>query len=89
MADAIPLIVRVFAAFGYKSTITSGRDGQHMEGSFHYQGKALDWRTWSDDHGTQIRDSVKKQICEEIMRYCPWIQAIPEATHIHTECDSE
>jgi len=25
--------------------ITSGRDGQHMEGSFHYRDRALDFRT--------------------------------------------
>jgi hypothetical protein len=87
MADAIPLIARVFDAFGYKATITSARDGKHMTGSLHYEGKALDWRTWSDDHGTQMRDGIKKQICDEIMRDCPWIQAIPEATHIHTEFD--
>ena len=87
MADAIPAIARVFGAFGYRATITSARDGKHMTGSLHYQGKALDWRTWADDQGTQIRDGIKKQICAEIQRDCPWIQAIPEKTHIHTECD--
>jgi hypothetical protein len=89
MVDAIPRICRVFEAFGYNSTITSGRDGEHMTGSLHYQGKALDWRTWANDQGEQIRDSVKDAICNEIMRECPGIQAIPEATHIHTEQDSD
>jgi len=87
MVDAIPKIVRVFDAFGYRATITSGRDGEHMVGSLHYSGRALDWRTWADDHGTQIRASIKEKICEEIVRECPRLQAIPEATHIHTELD--
>lgn len=86
MLDAVPRIARVFDAFGYQATITSGRDGDHMEGSLHYVGRALDWRTWADDHGTQIRASIKEKIVDEIQREIgPRFDVVPEATHIHVE----
>ena len=89
MLDAVPKIARVFAAFGYDATVTSGRDGDHMPGSLHYAGKALDWRTWEDDRGTQIRASVKERIAEEIAREVgPRFDVVPEATHIHVELDA-
>lgn len=35
----------IFRSYGLTSTITSADDGTHMEGSLHYVGLALDYRT--------------------------------------------
>ena len=40
--DAIDAILE---PMGYDTVITSGNDGQHKPGSFHYSGRALDFRT--------------------------------------------
>jgi hypothetical protein len=62
---AWPVIMDTYAAFGIDNvTLTSGRDGEHMQGSFHYLTpmRANDFRTWADDHGTQLRWSVKERL---------------------------
>jgi hypothetical protein len=89
MVQALPIICDTFQAFGLKTTCTSGRDGEHMNGSLHYQGRALDFRTWADDQGTQLRASIKEKIAEEIQRELgPRYDVVPEATHIHVEYDA-
>ena len=40
----IVFVVRVTAPYNYTPTITSGIEGRHCVGSFHYIGGALDWR---------------------------------------------
>ena len=86
MLDALPKIARVFEAFGYDTTVTSGRDGEHMNGSLHYVGRALDFRTWADSQGTQLQASGKEKICDEILREIGYdFDVIPERTHIHVE----
>jgi len=38
-------INRVWSKHGFQGTITSSLDGQHMQGSLHYEGLAEDYRT--------------------------------------------
>ena len=91
ICEAIPLIANVFWSFGYKATITCGTDGKHKENSLHYEGKALDWRTWTDDVGTQMAYDLKMAICREILRELASLsdrfQFEIESTHIHIEYD--
>jgi conjugal transfer mating pair stabilization protein TraG len=35
----------IFESFGVPAVVTSGNDSQHMEGSLHFAGRALDFRT--------------------------------------------
>lgn len=45
MVLATTIIEGVYDALGLPLVITSGRDGRHGRGSFHYQGGALDYGT--------------------------------------------
>lgn len=70
MLEAWPVVARVYAAMGFDTTITSGRDGKHMEGSLHYAElmRATDFRTWADKKGTQMSDSMKETLKKEVQR---------------------
>ena len=60
--------------------VTSGNYSQHMEGSLHYQDKALDFRT---------RDLTKDQVVQwagEIQRRLgPDYDVVIESDHLHVE----
>jgi len=43
---ALPKIDRIYSKFGQIGVITSARDGEHMGGSKHYTGEALDLRSF-------------------------------------------
>jgi len=45
MVDVLPVVNRTFMEHGFGCTITAGKDGQHMKGSLHYVGEALDFRS--------------------------------------------
>jgi len=88
MVTAWPTIMQVFRRFGSDTTLTSGRDGKHMDGSFHYTMpmRANDFRTWVDDHGTQMRDITKHAIALDLQSQLgDDYQVIVERTHIHIE----
>jgi hypothetical protein len=89
LVRAWPVIMDTYAAFGIDNvTLTSGRDGEHMQGSFHYLTpmRANDFRTWADDHGTQLRWSVKERLAEELQRELgPRFTVVPERTHMHIQ----
>lgn len=44
MAVAMRVVEEVFDEFGYPAWISSGNDGEHKPGSFHYKDAALDFR---------------------------------------------
>lgn len=68
----------VYQKFGVEAVITSGRDGKHMEGSLHYQGKAFDLRTW------HVIEEVAKQLRTYLGKD---YDVIVEKDHIHCEYD--
>lgn len=78
-----PIIAEVFSDFGYDCTLTSGREGNHMNGSLHYLGKANDFRTF------HVGDPVKiGLIAADISRRLgPDYDVVVEHTHIHVEYD--
>lgn len=62
--------------------ITSANDGKHMVGSFHYGGKAADWRIWVLAHSMRqkARDKIAHRLGKDF-------DVILESDHIHCEYD--
>ncbi len=87
---AWPTIMQVFRRHGYTATITSGRDGKHKKGSFHYTRpmKAQDWRTWADTRGTQMSLEEKHRLADDLREDLgDDFDVVVESTHIHIEYD--
>lgn len=78
MAVAAAVADSVYRAHhGGELTITSGTDGQHMVGSLHYSGLAIDCRLPMINVGEivlQLRDALG-----------PQFDVVLESTHIHIE----
>lgn len=69
---------------GHDATITSARDGEHMEGSRHDSGEAIDLRTRDMDRETA--EQITRDLQQELGRdYDVEI----EKNHIHVEYDPE
>lgn len=70
--------------------VTSGRDGIHSCGSYHYYGYAVDLRTW-DHNDQQWPDALREQVCVEmrtrLAAYPGHYDVISHPTHIHIEFD--
>jgi Hedgehog amino-terminal signalling domain len=82
MALALVVAHDVYRELGASCTITSGNDGEHMDGSLHYEGFAVDLRT---------RDllPVNKGIVVERLktRLGSEFDVVMEADHLHLEYD--
>ena len=93
LVEALPLIIDCFGREGLRCTITSGGDGQHMEGSKHYLRpiQALDFRTWQDaTSGRQLSDGRKRKLARAIQRAVGTsFDVVVEKTHIHLEFDPD
>lgn len=71
-----------YEALGHECVITSGTEGQHMNGSLHYKGKALDFRT---RHVPVVqRQKLIKNIKSKLG---PDYDVILEKDHAHIELD--
>lgn len=84
MARAWWRIVQAHRSIGIRDPIvTSGSEGQHMAGSLHYVGKAVDLRT---------RDLSSLQVVQLIASLRAWLgedfDVIDESNHIHVEYDA-
>ena len=72
----------VYRAYGAEFTITSALDGNHMEGSKHYEGQAVDIRIWD------IPPGLRAEAAEAINRALgPQYDVVLERDHIHLEFD--
>ena len=76
--DALQLVDRAYKEFNTELVVTSARDGKHMTGSLHYEGKAIDTRTWN------VLDNLVKRIKELLG---PDYDVILEKDHVHIEHD--
>ena len=87
--SAVDPIIRVaediYSHFDKDLVITSAADGEHMRGSKHYEGEALDLRgskAWgySDRVLRQIVSHLRRELGEEY-------DVVRERTHLHIERD--
>lgn len=82
MTIALQVADEVYTAHGHVLTVTSANDSQHMVGSLHYSGFAVDLRT-KDLPAAEI-----PEIAQEIRsRLGAQFDVILESDHIHVEYD--
>lgn len=79
----------VYADFGIKECwITSANDSKHSERSWHYKGRACDYRTHQQElNGREqaLRDEVKRRLTNE---YDVVLEAVgTDNEHLHVEYD--
>lgn len=83
MVRVLPTIGQAFEKQGAKEyVITSGEEGNHMVGSLHPEGKALDFRNWAVSE-TRVPAVVRALKA----RLGPDFDVVSEPTHIHIEFD--
>lgn len=75
---------------GQELVVTSGLDGEHSAGSFHYYGRAVDFRVRYFDLATrqavvrQLKDAIQERVHPyERKRY----QVVLKSDHMHVEYD--
>lgn len=84
MFAAAIIVEAVYEHFGYDCIITAGSDGKHMQGSLHYRGLALDFRTMMilDADQPEVAKMVKEKLGES---YDVVLEHDPD--HLHVEYD--
>lgn len=81
MIEAIAGAMRVWDAAGMQTlVITSACDGDHMPGSKHYNGDALDLRSRTLTDAFAVRDMLQDELGDDY-------DVILESDHIHVEWD--
>lgn len=65
MLSAWPIVALAYKALECSCVITSGFDGKHMEGSYHYTGDANDFRIWGLE---EIVDDLANIVAEELSK---------------------
>jgi hypothetical protein len=71
---------RIYKLNNRELVVTSGLDGIHSAGSYHYYGLALDFRT------RDLPDPGK--VAKELKMALPYYDVILESTHLHVEPDN-
>lgn len=82
MAIGHVIVADVYARMGYECVITSGNDGQHMSGSKHLEGNALDYRTSTMNLTERAR---LKAMCRDALG--EEFDVVLETDHLHVEYD--
>ncbi len=72
----------VWDRHGQELVITAGTDGEHSEGSLHYKGLALDFRTryFGHDQMYEVAQDLRDAVGDDY-------DVVLEPTHIHIEFD--
>ena len=81
--DAVSVAAFLYQSYGALSLwVTSGREGEHMVGSLHHDGKAVDIRAWNlpKSKRTDAFNALKAYLGTEY-------DVIDEGKHIHIEYD--
>ena len=82
LAVAFQVASEVYARFACDAWVTSVTDGEHMEGSLHYEGLAADFRTRivAPHHRQNLADLMRTRLGSE------W-DVVLEEDHLHVEHD--
>ena len=80
---AVVVAERVYEKAGFDCTITSCTEGQHMAGSLHYKGAAIDLRTKNIPHPVELKQIVDR------LKLCLGadFDVVVETDHLHIEFD--
>ena len=79
---ALEEIENTYSQYNSPCVITSAYDGKHRTNSFHYSGKALDFRTRT------VKKSLRADLTNDIMRVLGiGFDVIFEGDHLHVEYD--
>ena len=82
MALAATIIHGAYSQYRCNLVITSGGDGEHMKGSKHYTGEALDFRTHDVPHGylEHVENAARAALGEQF-------DVVAHDDHLHVEFD--
>lgn len=84
MFDALLTLAGLFVLRGYTLVVTAGQDGQHMLGSLHYRGYAVDLRS------RDIPEPKQAEVLTAMKAYLgPAFDLILEGDHFHVEYDPQ
>jgi hypothetical protein len=80
----------IYARTPQRLVVTSAEDGEHMEGSLHYDGKALDLRVWELEDHEDTAAQIQERLGQDFDVVAEWRTAengdrVP--SHIHVEKD--
>lgn len=78
--NSIEYTIRVVEGGNYQMTITSGKDGKHMQGSKHYKGLAIDIRCRDMRNVNEVVHALKGAFDKTF-------DIVFESDHIHIEYD--
>jgi len=80
---------KVYAATPQQLVVTAGSDGDHMEGSLHYEHKALDLRVWELEDHERTATELQGVLGAAFDVVAEWrVQGDGEVpSHIHCEYD--
>lgn len=80
---------KIYAATAQPLVVTAGSDGDHMEGSLHYEHKALDLRVWELDDHEQTAAELQGVLGPDFDVVAEWrVEGDGEVpSHIHVEYD--
>jgi hypothetical protein len=87
MLIALQVVEEIFSHFSLDTVVTSANDGQHMNNSYHYRGRAFDFRT---KHAAGLMNGL---VAEMTKRLGPlgfdviWEGIGTENEHLHVELD--
>jgi hypothetical protein len=81
MCFAIMVVQSALAEYQKDAVITSGNDSHHMDGSLHYRGLALDFRT------SHLSEGQITIISAKIKDALPGYDVVLESDHLHIEYD--
>ena len=83
LIHALAVAEDLWQGAGVELVVTSLNDGNHMEGSLHFEGRAADFRTWNIPSRmlkTRLVEDLRKQLG-------PRYDVVVEKDHIHLEWD--
>jgi len=87
MVVALRVVEDEFSRFSLDTVVTSANDAEHKKGSFHYSGRALDFRTkHAAGVAAGIISTIKKQLVPLGFDVI-WEGAGTDNEHLHIEYD--